>query len=375
MRTEHTTTQEEFPGAVGPVNVVFSQPTTILRWNEITTECRHLEGLFLQLDDARDGHIVQLCNTFPQFQNMNRVVRNVNVKMDQQYPESGCQFENPRANGKFRARPYFGQLYRVETSITNIGRTSARFQHRLLTVPQSQAKRNFNNRAEDQLYAELKEDDEPERCFASAEGSLVFIKWMKDEKGHKYFKPTPGIFTGYDSLAVPSSIKFLKHNAPISRSRDSPRPQNAFKVEIHLRKSDEDELGHVTNSRYAALLHDVLTFGLRKGYYANGAGTSITEADLPKIPSQRSPVPSETAVLAGSRFYKYGNVMELYVGYERELKVKPGVYIWSWVEPEKTNGLYDCISFEICSVDNDQEKIVSLSRAMIIEDQTQRSSL
>ncbi|KAF9353842.1 hypothetical protein BGX26_008397 [Mortierella sp. AD094] len=355
MSTDLATSQ--YPGATSRVDVVFSQPTVSMRWIEGTTECRYIESLFLLVDDARDAHISQLMASFPHLTNKNRVVRYANVKLDQE-----------------KRRPRFKQLFRLETRFIIMGNTSVKFNHRFLTVPRSQAKRDFNNRDEDLLYTKLKEGEEPERCFASAEGAIVFIKWQTDEKGHRFFKPTPGIFVGLD-LSAPSVLHFLGQKAPEMRAIGSTRPQNAFKVQIHLRKSDEDELGHVTNSRYVALLHDVLTFGLRTGYYSNGTGETKTETDLPVIPSHNMTTSQDIAVPAGSRFYKRGEVVELYVGYERELKVKPEVYVWSWVEPAKIQDAYDVIRFEICSTENGQEQVVSLSRAIIKEDTHQRASL
>ncbi|KAG0373824.1 hypothetical protein BGX24_011192 [Mortierella sp. AD032] len=362
-----------YPKATGPVHVVFSQPTTPTRWIEGTTECRHMESLFLLVDDARDAHIRQLMAVFPHLENKNRVVRYANLKMDQHYPENSNTL--PDEWGRTRSRPHFGQLFRVETRFTAIGNTSIQFEHRFLTVPKSQAKRDFNDREQDERYATLDEDDEPERVFASAGGSIVFVKWQTNDKGFRFFRPTPGIFQD-KSLAAPTAIQFLNSQAPAKRPAGSSRPANAFRVQIHLRKSDEDELGHVTNSRYVSLLHDVLTFGLRTGYYANGSGASKTAADLPKIASHETDATTaEVAVPAGSAFYKRGDVFELYVGYERELKVKPGVYVWTWVEPERIHGEYDVVRFEVCSTENGREEVVSLSRAIIREDPQRLASL
>ncbi|KAK3806698.1 MAG: hypothetical protein J3Q66DRAFT_358244 [Benniella sp.] len=365
-----------YPEATGPVHVIYSQPTISLRWNETTTECRHIEALFLLVDDARDSHIRQLMRTFPHLQDKRRVVRNAHVKLDQHYPENFSRFPNPR--DKDRTRPWFGQLLRAETRFTFIGKTSLKFQHRFLTVPPSQAKRDFNNREEDAQYAVLGEDEEPERLLASAEGLLVFIKWQTDEKGHRFFKPTPGIFQDH-SLVAPRTIHFLKETLPEKRPLGLLRPPNAFRVQIHLRKSDEDELGHVTNSRYVSLLHDVLTFGLRTGYYANGVGASKTMTNLltyPEATPKTDGSYQEVSVPAGSNFYKRGTIFELYVGYEQELKVKPEVYVWSWVERERIHDEFDVVRFEICSTNPDgTQSIVSLCRAVIREDSSQRALL
>ncbi|KAG0358494.1 hypothetical protein BC939DRAFT_444718 [Gamsiella multidivaricata] len=371
MSTDLSTAQ--YPEATGRVDIVFSQPTVTMRWNEATTECRHIEALFLLVDDARDAHIKQLLNVFPHLKDKKRVVRYANVKLDQHYSENFSRY--PDARDKNRTRPRFGQLFRVETRFTSVGNTSVKFQHRFLTVPLSQAKRDFNNRDEDEQYAALDEDEEPERLFASAEGAIVFIKWQTDEKGHRFFRPTPGVFQNA-ALAAPPTIQFLKEKAPEKRPAGSLRPENAFRVHIHLRKSDEDELGHVTNSRYVSLIHDVLTYGLRTGYYANGAGLSKTATDLPAIPSHTNSTGLDVAVPAGSPFYKRGTVYEVYVGYERELKVQPEVYVWSWVERSKIQDEFDVVRFEICAPDNNgQEQVLSLCRAIVKEDPHQRAML
>ncbi|KAF9405880.1 hypothetical protein BGZ94_003338 [Podila epigama] len=358
-----------YPAPTSQPITIFSQPTSVIRWIEGTSECRHIEALFLLVDDARDAHIRQLLSVFPQLKDKHRVVRYANVKLDQHYPEN-------RGTGN-RVRPKFGQHFRVETRFTAIGNTSLKFQHRFITVPQSQAGRNFNNREEDEMYRELQEGDEPERVFASAEGALVFIKWQTDDKGHRFFKPTPGVFQD-PSLVTPSFIKFLDASQPLKRPQSSPRPANAFRVQIHLRKSDEDELGHVTNSRYVSLLHDVLTFGLRRGYYSNGTGSCRTSNNLPAICSENmlEVESSQIAVPAGSAFFKRANIYELYVGYENELKVKPGVFVWSWVEPERIQNEFDVVRFEICATSSQgEEQVVSLSRAIIQEDSSERSLL
>ncbi|KAF9924189.1 hypothetical protein FBU30_005807 [Linnemannia zychae] len=368
MATDISASQE----AIGPVHIIYSQPTTPTRWIERTTECRHMESLFLLVDDARDAHIRQLMDTFPHLKNKGRVVRYANLKMDQYYPQSST--DKPDEWGYVRNRPNFRDLFRVETRFTHIGNTSVKFEHRFITVPKSQELRDFNDREQDKKYAFLEEGDEPERVFASAEGGLVFIKWQTDEKGRRFFKPTQGIFQD-KSLAAPGTIEFLNAQPPAKRSADSQRPANAFRVPIHLRKSDEDELGHVTNSRYVSLLHDVLTYGLRTGYYANGRGSLKTATDLPRIVSIEADPSAEVAVRAGSTFYKKGDVMEFYVGYERELKVKPGVYVWSWIEHERINDDYDVIRFEICSTESGSEEVVSLARAIIREDPRKSASL
>ncbi|KAF9973084.1 hypothetical protein BGZ65_009446 [Modicella reniformis] len=320
------------------------------------------------MDEGRDSHVEQLLKVFPHLQDIKTwVVRNAHVKLDQNYAENVSRF--PDTQDKNRRRPRVGQLFRVETCFTFIGNTSVRFQHRFLTVPLSQAKRDFNNRDENAQYAILDEDEEPERIFASAEGVIVFIKWQTNEKGHRFYTPTPGIFQD-TSLVVPRTIRFLKETEPEKRPVGQLRPPNAFRVQIHLRKSDEDRLGHVTNSRYVCLIHDVLTFGLRTGYYANGVGSSITGTDLPVSASDlMNTAPPSVAVPAGSNFYKRGTIFEFFVGYERELKVKPEVYVWSWVERDRIQDEFDVVRFEICTPDDmGQEQLISVSRAVIRED-------
>ena len=230
------------------------------------------------------------------------------------------------------------------------------------------------------MYTQLEEGEEPEWVFASAAGGIVCIKWQTDEKGFRFFRPTPGIFSQgnlFQTLAAPSVVNFLRSEAPERRAIGSARPKNAFRVEIHLRKSDEDELGHVTNSKYVSLIHDVLTFGLRTGYYANGSGIQMTQLDLPVDPEhQMVPASTAIAVPAGSAFYKKGKVFEFYTGYERELKVKPEVHVWSWVEPQRIGGEFDVIRFEICATDaQGQEQIVSLCRTIVRDDTRLQASL
>ncbi|KAF9961642.1 hypothetical protein BGZ72_002733 [Mortierella alpina] len=252
-------------------------------------------------------------------------------------------------------------------------------EHRFFTVPQSQAHRDFNRRGlKGDKQWQLKEGEVPERLFAAAEGTLVFIKWHEDPNGRRYLAPAQGPLQD-DALAIPPAIRFLREQAPERRSKDALRPENAFRVLLHLRSSDKDELGHVTNSRYAPLVHDVLTFGLRSGYYANGTGPYRTTSPLPTRTSQDllrfEPPPlssisgSKVAVLPGKEFYKSARVLELYIGYENELKVNPeGIYVWSWVEQEKINGQLDVIRFEICSENPEgKEKLISMCRTIICQ--------
>ncbi|KAG0221821.1 hypothetical protein BGX31_009543 [Mortierella sp. GBA43] len=210
--------------------------------------------------------------------------------------------------------------------------------------------------------------DVPERQFASAEGVVIFILWQQDENGHQFFKPHPGPLQDR-TLVAPPFVDLLRRQAP-SRSDavGSPRPENAFRLDILLRRSDEDELGHTTNSRVPALIYEALVYGLNNGYYANGSGPCITSSSLPTCVSKTASGSQTIAVPAGSKFYKSGNIRELYVGYERELKVKPGVYVWSWVERTRIQGQLDVIQFEVCSEDDQgKEKVLSLCRIIIQE--------
>jgi len=71
--------------------------------------------------------------------------------------------------------------------------------------------------------------------------------------------------------------------------------------------------------------------------------------------------------------------MEVYIGYENELKVTPDVFVWSWVEKDRIQDQLDVIRFEICSGDIYQgsERILSLCRAVVQERQlpSQQASL
>ncbi|KAG0371076.1 hypothetical protein BC939DRAFT_526277 [Gamsiella multidivaricata] len=372
-----------------PLHVEYSQPPVLLRPMECTTEQRFLEALFLVADDARDNHIRQLLKSLTHLESTSNVVRFMNLKSDLYDPKL-CPPFSKQANGERSQPPWKqlrGQHYRVVTRITAIGRTSMKLQHRVLTVPKSQVNRDFNNRDEDTKYRELTPGDEPERQFASAEGVLVFILWQQDEQGHRFFKPHPCPFQDKALLSLPF-VQMLCEQGPEPKTVDSQRPENAFRFELYLRKSDEDELGHVTNSRYVALLYEVLVYGLNKGYYANGYGPCRTLSPLPTYAKQDSQaggpsdahLASQIAVPANSKFYNTANIQELYVGYENELKVKPGVFVWSWVERERIQGQLDVIRFEICShsgASSGKEKPVSMCRAIIREYQrpSQKASL
>ncbi|KAF9963684.1 hypothetical protein BGZ70_007246 [Mortierella alpina] len=391
-----------------PVLVIYSTPPTLYRDIECITESRLLESLFLLSDNARDSHVLQVLQALPHLQAGDNVVRNMRVKVYQDGHGPTSPQHDSTNHHRVAPRPpalplspwqqlssQSQQYYRVETNICAVGRTSLRMEHRFFTVPPSQADRNFNARREDKDKEEeakrwqLKEGEVPERLFAAAEGTLVFIKWHEDPKsGRRNLAPTQGPLQD-NALAIPPTIRFLREQAPERRPQGSLRPDNAFRVLLHLRSSDKDELGHVTNSRYAPLVHDVLTFGLRSGYYANGAGPYKTNLPLPvctsqdllcfEPPSLDSIGGSKVAVPVGRAFYKDATVLELFIGYENELKVKPeGIFVWSWVEREKIDGHLDVIRFEICSENPEgQEKLVSLCRTIIcpVPEVKQKASL
>ncbi|KAG0017371.1 hypothetical protein BGZ81_010778 [Podila clonocystis] len=364
------------------INLIYNQPTNQLRFIEVTTEGSHLESLFLLCDHARDSHFRQLKESIPQIPNHESVVRSMHVKLDHHWPQNFPQ--KPDRNPS-RTRPRKGQLYRAESRITHIGTKSLKLQHRFFTVPQSQANREFNSRSQDPLYAQLPPGEEPGRLFASAEGAVVFIQWQQDPTtGRRFYRPTSGPYQD-SSLVVPSMIDFVGGSGPGRRTADQPRPDNAFRVPFLLRQSDKDELGHVTNSRYASIIHDVFRYGLQQGYYANGTGEARTGRALPVLSAgwheseEKALVGSQlgVAVPAGVRFYKRAKVHELYVGYEDELKVKPGVVVWSWVERERLQGVFDVVQFEICVTDETTgaEKVVSQCRVVFLEDGVQKASL
>ncbi|KAF9362948.1 hypothetical protein BGX34_005191 [Mortierella sp. NVP85] len=377
-----------------PLYVEYSSAPARVRDMDCTTEARLLESLFLLTDDARDIHVQQLLDALS-LKSVYSVVRFMNLRMhlydstsqEQQGQQQG-QLETAAQKKSSRRRlPWIslrGQYIRSITRITALGRTSIKLQHYFLTVPNSQINRDFNNRAEDAKYQQLAPGDMPERPIASSEGALVFILWQEDDKGHRFFKPHPGPFQD-KTLVLPPFVKMLVQQSPDrSDAISSPRPKNAFRQELLLRKSDEDELGHVTNSRYVSLIYEVLSYGLSQGYYANGSGSSTTSSALPTYVPGESASGSTSdltsvAVPAGSRFYKDGNVVEVYIGYENELKVKPDVFVWSWVEKDRIQDQLDVIRFEICSGDICQgsEKILSLCRAVVQERQlpSQQASL
>lgn len=215
-----------------------------MRTTECTTEARLLESLFLLTDDARDNYLEYLLKTLTLPTSTNTVVRYMSLRMDL-YDSAKQQQQQTTVRSLGRRPPWIylgGQCIRSVTRITSIGRTSCKLQHRYLTVPKSQIHRDFNNRAEDAKYQHLVPGDEPERQIASAEGVVVFILWQKDENGRQFFKSHPGPLQD-NSLVLPSFVQMLRQQSP-NRSDPvgSPRPENAFRQEINLRKSDEDEV-------------------------------------------------------------------------------------------------------------------------------------
>ncbi|KAG0325660.1 hypothetical protein BGZ99_000308 [Dissophora globulifera] len=371
-----STTTGKAVTAPSTLYVEYSQPPLAFRPMECTTEARFLESLFLLTDDARDNFTRQLLRALPHLEPVKSVVRFMNLKLD--LYNIGISPVTPFSQSARRSVPPWKQLlgkhFRVVTRFTAIGRTSIRMHHRFLTVPRSQIRRDFNNREEDAKYNQLQDGDELERQFASAEGGLVYILWQEDDKGHRFFRPHPSPFQDRELLQRPPVVKLLRQQAPELRPQGSSLPENAFRFSLELRKSDEDELGHVTNSRYTSLVYDVLAYGANAGYYANGSGSFTNSVPLPRYAQQAAiDVPGTTlsenvAIPVGSRFYKIFNVLEMYVGFENEVKVKPGVYVWSWVEKEKIAGQLDVIRFEICTKgENGQERVLSLCRAVIRE--------
>jgi hypothetical protein len=241
-------------------NVEYSTAPFRLRPMECTTEIRLIESLFLLADDARDNHIIRLMEALSIRSQVSNVVRYMNLKLDlyeptyQQLQRQGQQEVAVQGSGLNRRPPwiYLGNQYvRSVTRITAMGRTSVQLQHLFLTVPNSQIDRDFNNREEDTKYRHLMPGDVPERQFASAEGVVVFILWQQDENGHQFFKPHPGPIQDRTLVGSPF-VHLLRRQAP-SRSDavGSPRPENAFRLDIHLRKSDEDEVHHILNLHLA----------------------------------------------------------------------------------------------------------------------------
>ncbi|KAG0347643.1 hypothetical protein BG004_007276 [Podila humilis] len=366
------------------ITAIYNQPTDHLRFIEVTTEGSHLESLFLLCDHARDSFFRQIQASVPDLPDSLTVVRSMQVRLDHHWPQNFPV--KPDAWNPNRTRPRSGQLYRVETRVMFLGTKSLKLQHRFSTVPASQVKRDFNDRGQDAEYSHLADGEEPERLFASAEGAVVFIQWHEDASGRVFFRPTAGPFN-IPGLLQSSILQFASGDGPRRRTDTQPRPDHAFRSPFLLRQSDKDALGHVTNSRYATIVHDVLTWGMQQGYYANGSGESRTEYALPVMSlgphgtneSQLASLGQTSlvaAVPAGARHYKKVKVHEMYVGYEAELKVKPGVVVWSWVEREKLQRQFDVIQFEIYSTDETGvEQVISQCRVLTLEETARKASL
>ncbi|KAF9103038.1 hypothetical protein BGX27_010759 [Mortierella sp. AM989] len=358
----------------------YSQPILLFRSSECSTEAGHVESLFLLAHNARDNLLMHLEKSL-NIAHITTVLRYINIRIDQHdlkvFPPITSQITGQTLPPW---KHLINQHFRVVTRIIATGKTSFRMQHRFLTVPKSQIDRNFNDRGEDAKYQQLQEGDKPERQFASVEDGLVCIEWLKDENGRKYFKKCSYPLND-PTMIRPRFVKLLQEAAPTPRTAGLPRPENAFKFEMHLRESDEDSLGHVTNSRYGSLIFDVVEHGVKTGYYANGSGPCRTSSPLPRNASHlslkygypdHSTQASEIAVPADSRFYKESNIHEIYVGYENELKANPsGIFAWSWVEKDRIQGTLDVVIVEICLEDSDgTDKLISLCRVVIGERQS-----
>ncbi|KAF9153423.1 hypothetical protein BG015_003449 [Linnemannia schmuckeri] len=385
-----------------PITVYSSKPTPF-RFIECTIESRHLEALFLIGNDSCDVFLRQLIARLPNHKHTPDVSRSTNLKIqyNSESTNGGTAFAppslaNPTAlvplfsatspiNKKF-AHPLRAQAtapwhrlghhyYRTETQIVHLGKTSIRLQYRYFTVPRSQIKRDFNDRSQDAQYNQLAPEDEPERQFAISIATLAFVEWGKaNEHGHRSIKSAPCPYTDR-SLIVEQTAKFHRPNGLAKRAAAGGRPDHAFKVDLPLRPSDIDQLGHVTNSRYALLLHDVLSHGLEKGYYANGSGPLRTPSTPLPIHSGKTLSTLSDAVVnipTGSQYYKNAYILEFYVGYENELKIEDTIVVWSWVERERIlvdkEQPLDVIVFEFCAVDKQgQERLISLCRTVIRE--------
>ncbi|KAF9135773.1 hypothetical protein BGW39_000070 [Mortierella sp. 14UC] len=344
-----------------PITVYSSKPTAF-RFIECTIESRHLEALFLIGNDSCDVFMRQLIARIPNHKHTPDVSRSTNLKVQYNSDDrNGITFAPPSLANSTAQVPLFSALsplnkklahplrvqsttpwhrlghhyYRTETQVVNMGKTSIRLQYRYLTVPQSQITRDFNDRSQDAQFSQLAPEDEPERQFATSVATLAFIEWSQpNEHGHRSLTSAPCPFQDR-SLVVEQTAIFFRPEGLAKRASASVRPDHAFKVDLPLRPSDVDQLGHVTNSRYALLLHDVLSHGLEKGYYANGSGPLKTTSTLPVYSGKASSTNALTNIPAGSKYYKNAEILEFYVGYESELKVEDTIVVWSWVERER----------------------------------------
>ncbi|KAF9142013.1 hypothetical protein BGX30_003575 [Mortierella sp. GBA39] len=385
-----------------PITVYSSKPTPF-RFIECTIESRHLEALFLLGNDSCSVFLRQLITRLPNHKHTPDVSRSTNLKIqyNSDTTNGATTFAPPSLANPTAPVPLFSAIspinkkfahplrlqatapwhrlghhyYRTETQIIHLGKTSIRLQYRYFTVPRSQIKRDFNDRSQDAQYSHLAPEDEPERQFATSIATLAFVEWgQPNEHGHRSIKSAPSPYTDM-SLIVEQTAKFHRPDG-LSKRAAGGRPDHAFKVDLPLRPSDIDQLGHVTNSRYVLLLHDVLSHGLEKGYYANGSGPLRTPSTPLPVHSGKTLSTLSDAVVnipTGSQYYKNADILEFYVGYENELKIEDDIVVWSWVERErilvdKDQLPLDVVVFEFCAVDDQgQERLISLCRAVIRE--------
>ncbi|KAK3830697.1 MAG: hypothetical protein J3R72DRAFT_495909 [Linnemannia gamsii] len=397
------------PTALPPITVYSSKPTAF-RFIECTIEARHLEALFLLGNNSCSVFLGQLVARMRDFKHTPDVSRSTNLKIQYNSDDrNGATFAPPSLANPLAPVPLFSALspidkkfahplrvqatapwhrlghhyYRIEAQIVHLGKTSIRLQYRFFTVPRSQIKRDFNDRSQDAQYSQLAPEDEPERQFATSVATLAFIEWSQpNEHGHRSPKSAPCPFNDR-SLIVEQTANFFRPQGLVKRHSESLRPDHAFKVDLPLRPSDIDQLGHVTNSRYALLLHDVLSHGLEKGYYANGSGPLSTLSTLPVysgkvlMANAHDNIISSDALVnipAGSKYYKDADILEYYVGYENELKIEDTIVVWSWVERERivdkddASRPLDVVVFEFCAVDEQgRERLISLCRTVVRE--------
>ncbi|KAF9904354.1 hypothetical protein EC991_002806 [Linnemannia zychae] len=395
-------TSSAMSATVLPATVYSTKPTAF-RFIECTIESRHLEALFLIGNDLCDAYLRRLIARNPNHKHTSDVSRSTNLKIQYHSDDkNGPAFASPSLANPTAPVPLFSALspinkklahplralsttpwhriahhyYRAEAQVVHLGNTSMRFQYRYFTVPRSQISRDFNDRSQDAQYSQLAPEDEPERQFATSIATLTFIEWSQpNENGHRSLKLAPCPFQDR-SLIVEQTGNYFRPQGLVKRASESVRPDHAFKVDLPLRPSDIDQLGHVTNSRYALLVHDILSYGLEKGYYANGSGPLKTPSALPIYSGKGSSLTSAlTNIPAGAKYYKDAEIHELYVGYENELKVEDTIVVWSWVERERivdsndeARRPMDVVLFEICAVDEQgREKLISLCRTVMRE--------
>jgi hypothetical protein len=255
-----------------PITVYSSKPTPF-RFIECTIESRHLEALFLIGNDSCDVFLRQLIARLPDHKHTPDVSRSTNLKIQYNSDTNGNgiaffppSLANPTApvplfsatspiNKKF-AHPLRAQAtapwhrlghhyYRTESQIVHLGKTSIRLQYRYFTVPRSQINRDFNDRSQDAQYSQLEVEDEPERQFATSIATLAFVEWgQRNEHGHRSIKSAPCPYKDR-TLVVEQTAKFHRPEGPSKRAATSSsggRPDHAFKVDLPLRPSDNDEV-------------------------------------------------------------------------------------------------------------------------------------